>query len=281
MNFKIARTPTEASETFHFMWSLHVEEQFYLIWPLIIFFFPLKHLGKLCWGILLLSPLIRWGTELWFISHFGTHAGAANATYVLPFTNLDGFMLGAFIALPQSRNAGKWLPILAGLAVGTLTVLGYWNSCLPHPDGFHFHSLGYPLVGHNLDQHLWQYFLFAFPCGYAIWVSVKEKDAILTRFISSNWLRWIGKVSYGLYIWHYLIIYFLKATFFKEMHDFSEKLLFCLLAVILSLLVSWMSYRYFEKYFLDLKRAKIPQSHAPGSDSLDQSAQPSAGPAGI
>ena len=80
----------------HF-WSLCVEEQFYLVWPLIIYFTPRRHLKPAMIGIILLAPLCRYLTYYhwsWF-----DNSGWLPATYLLPTSHMDAFAMGALLAI--------------------------------------------------------------------------------------------------------------------------------------------------------------------------------------
>ncbi len=90
----------------HF-WTLAVEEQFYLVWPLFILLVPRKHMQKAFWGVIAVAPLLR---LLVLILH-GTESfsflrdNVALVVYSLPFTHLDAFALGALLTLIRIPKA--------------------------------------------------------------------------------------------------------------------------------------------------------------------------------
>jgi peptidoglycan/LPS O-acetylase OafA/YrhL len=150
----------------HF-WSLAVEEQFYVVWPLLLWIPPRWWRGTI-WtfviGITLgrLITAATWGP--W-------------PTYMLPWTRMDALAFGGLLAISTPR-----LPVLIG-AAATLTVIG---MALP---------------------------------GSPLWVSTQESAAILwsgavivavirgygAAVLTVRPLRYLGTISYGLYVWHALL----------------------------------------------------------------------------
>src|SRR5215208_833462 len=94
---------TAAFQQSHFLdhfWSLSVEEQFYILWPLLILLNPAKSLKKLFIGFVLFAPLFR--LVFYFIHVSGVFRFLADtpwhAVYPLPFSHVDAFALGAYIS---------------------------------------------------------------------------------------------------------------------------------------------------------------------------------------
>ncbi len=76
------------------LWSLAVEEQFYLLWPLAVFFLDKRRLIILAWALLILAPVLRWVCTPYFSSGFATYM-------LLPF-RMDTLAAGALVALYMS-----------------------------------------------------------------------------------------------------------------------------------------------------------------------------------
>src|SRR5262249_21782294 len=102
-----------------------------------------------------------------------------------------------------------------------------------------------------------------------------EKGALLARFFSSRVMRWFGKYSYGLYVFHGIIAYGIIDTH-PEADWFTTKLgshplgmlAQAVVGTVVSLLVSVLSYELFEKHFLKLKDRFAPsKSAAPVTES--------------
>ena len=82
----------------HF-WSLAVEEQFYLVWPLIILAMPIKWLKQSIWFCFLLGLLLRWGGGLFL--------GGIRMYSMIPFVNFDALAGGALIAYYSAERVKK------------------------------------------------------------------------------------------------------------------------------------------------------------------------------
>jgi len=103
------------------LWSLAVEEHFYLLWPTIVFLLEKRKLTILCASIFLLSPILR--------SYYAAHGTDSEVIYNLSWFRFDGLALGAALALyVRSRFLGlrhaKYLAGLSLLALLILTVAG-------------------------------------------------------------------------------------------------------------------------------------------------------------
>lgn len=72
--------------------------------------------------------------------------------------------------------------------------------------------------------------------------------------LENGLLRFIGKISFGIYVFHPLIIDLIMSTGVTEISSTFFRLAYCYLSISgLTLTVSWLSYRYMESYFLNLK----------------------------
>jgi peptidoglycan/LPS O-acetylase OafA/YrhL len=125
----------------HF-WSLAVEEQFYLLWPLVIWLVPERHTNRFLWGVVAAGPVLRFATlRIHGVEGIGTwmYWDASLALYVLPWSHFDAFATGALLSRIQIKRprlglgAMVVLVPLAGMAggyaatgsVGPLDTMGY------------------------------------------------------------------------------------------------------------------------------------------------------------
>jgi peptidoglycan/LPS O-acetylase OafA/YrhL len=160
----------------HF-WSLAVEEQFYLIWPFLIFFVRWRQLPKLFIATICISILF----QAYFIyitpnQFFG----------VLPLSQFDTFGMGALLAyLPFSNWRLSWLekkPVVISLFVGSmlLTIL--------------ILNISWPSAFFNLS--------FSVAVLLVIHQAQKGIKGVIGWILNLPMLIYLGRISYGLYVYH-------------------------------------------------------------------------------
>lgn len=227
----------------HF-WSLAVEEQFYLLWPVIIYFLPGKYLKNFLVLVILLGPVLRWFTGYLFDNELISFLGKQKelVIYVLPFSHIDAFAIGGFFALYRKGGSMKNLFIFF-IAVVLLGLLSSWLS-----DGsLHLNALGYSNFMALGYQYVWGYTLvnvfFA-----TILVAIKE-DRFFPNKGQKSRLRYLGEISYGLYVFHYPCLWLVYTC----MPDHVPGVLTIVVALILTILLSIVSYELYEKKFIALK----------------------------
>ena len=218
------------------LWSLAVEEQFYIIWPWLLLFTPKRWLPGLI-SIFILTGVVS-NYMVWHIPR-GT---------VLTFTCFDSFGMGALLAWLQLSGKDlvkKALPYFAAAAITSviLFAIGIWQ--------FRFDIL--PLRTIVSIMALWL-------LAYIVYFSAEGR-------LKGNWildnrvLIFLGKISYGIYLYHNFVPlinkYTLNAWLDPLLPDAllaqTEKLHFIENLGMLVLL-SWISYELIEKRFLALKK---------------------------
>jgi peptidoglycan/LPS O-acetylase OafA/YrhL len=235
----------------HF-WSLAVEEQFYLVWPFVIFVIPRRYLTRLCFACIAGSFLFRVGVFVWGFPT--TYA------YVLTPARAEDLAMGALAAcffrdalwLERIRRAA---PFIAGFCVAAFIIIcvgahGFESTkALPVVFGTSVISLSSALlVLAAVDSH-------GAPGGL---------PARLRRLLAGSVLRWLGVYSYGIYVFHLPMIVLLHSHVlsFVARLDGSQRLVASLFSIVVvvaaSCAVAFASYHLFEKHFLALKRSFQP-----------------------
>lgn len=217
----------------HF-WSLAVEEQFYLVWPMVVMFMPRRRLQPALWTMLVGTLLLRF-----LLVRFG-HA----AVYYLTLTRLDGLAAGALLALHQSRGTlTKARPTLAALCAASLVCVGW--------QGLRFHGAGLPLV------QVTKYTLLACFYGSTVGLLLTARRGPVISLLASRPMRWLGRISYGLYVFHPQV---LRLTFaYLAGRPVLIRAVAGLSSTLVITLVSWHG---FERPFLKLKDRLAPEQNA-------------------
>lgn len=240
----------------HF-WSLCVEEQFYLVWPFLVYFLSRRNFIYAVAAIVVLVPIIRWllGDHLLNIGH--TEFSAGIGVYTFTLSHFDAFAIGGLIPALNLQNlrisTGKWMigSTLLVLVVGliNLQLFKFSDGNVPR-----ISSLGYPMASLTNGMHIWSYTFLNLYFAIIILHLIKKGNVILEHTSMVN----IGKVSYGMYIYHMLLLTFLKYLGFEVIKFVPAMFIVYLLVTYL---ISWLSFRYFESIFLKLKdRVKFQQN---------------------
>ncbi len=198
-------------------WSLGVEEQFYFIWPLLLWLgLPLLG-GRSTFRKALLAAVV-----CAFIYAVWETNNSPKAAFYLPHPRAWELGLGALIAF--MNRAGSRLVSEAMSAIGLCLV------------GFSIFSLSStePFPGVNA----------AYACvGTALLVWPKQHPTACCRLLSASPLILIGQISYGIYLWHWPLIVFYRYSTLDQSPDGLA--VFALLLMCLT--ISYLSYRYIER----------------------------------
>jgi peptidoglycan/LPS O-acetylase OafA/YrhL len=167
----------------HF-WSLAVEEQFYLIWPAIVWWVPERFLMRLC----LAGIACAFALRIVLVGHYGPHLWIHQLTP----TRGEGLLVGAALAVFARRR--KHLPgrLLGAMAIAGAALIVFIGFADPREfydtdAGPYMYTIGVTALG----------LLFGGLVG-----SSQMRVPVLTRLMEMRWLRSFGKYSYGIYIYH-------------------------------------------------------------------------------
>lgn len=216
-------------------WSLAIEEQFYLTWPLLLSFVFRFKLGRR-WVLYLLALLI--GLISLHRGMLVEQGALIFRLYYASDTRADMLLIGCFTGLLISWNLlphNRRLEILIkSLAAVGVIFLGYLAGTASWTD-LGLYLRGYTLVALSIALILTVVIIW--PPKFAL---------LILRFAP---LVWIGRVSYGLYLWHWPVREFIYQRRILPA-SFAE----LMTAVVLSLLFTTLSYYVVEKRFLRWKK---------------------------
>ena len=249
-NFYVAMHHDWALPYVSHFWSLAVEEHFYLIWPLVVLSFSRPALLRICVATSVFALVLRC-----VLSAAG--AGDVAITALTP-CRLDALCAVGFLAiavrsigLPAvGRFAKPALPISCALVALTST----WNAVT----GGALRDVVLPMRGTFV----------ATTFGALLVLSVAaDKTSPLRRFFTSRSMRFFGKYSYGLYVFHGIIAIALYDHVFEQRltaHLGSHAVAMLVQATVglaISLAAAILSYELFEKHVLRLKQRFAPNVH--------------------
>jgi peptidoglycan/LPS O-acetylase OafA/YrhL len=223
-------------------WSLAVEEQFYLVWPAIIL---LIRKPKVLLAISIIA-LIAVGIARYIIWSFEVQDLAYSSLYT--FTRIDGLCIGCILALLMQINPG-FLKKYTTLIVLLMAAINFIFYFINNQISFSLPYLAF--VG---------YTTFAVLFGILVYEAVMGESKIIRILFNNSILKFFGKISYGLYVYHwpvYILLFpvFLNLLFNKlSLPYLYAKIGSAFLVILFAVLISLFSYHFFEKKFLRLKK---------------------------
>lgn len=235
-----ARYPDLGQAIISHLWSLCVEEQFYLLWPFVVLFVRDRvRLLYVCYGIALLTL----GLRVAFFLHVGPSLGERWIVRTLVF-RMDSLVLGAALALLlRGENADRIQRGCKWLFFGALLPLLAMLYLYPAHDSFAQCTYGLTLTS-LMSMGL-------------IGATLRTGSAAF-RLFHLGPLRTIGKYSYGFYVYHlvWAKAWFVLLTYLKvHLHSLAlAGVIELSVAYVATFLVAKISYDYFEVRFLKYKR---------------------------
>jgi len=230
----------------HF-WSLAVEIQFYIMWPFLIYEVRnMKKLQAILLSIIVLALVFR------IFVYFHSSGSYDQVVRIYnSFCRLDCFAAGALISLigrVSSKIKTKSFIFLCWLSI-LLILAGMFAT-----NNFTLKSSFFVLFGYSLVAIFY---------ASIVYLSLGGRCKFLDQVLQNRQLLFCGKISYGLYIFHWPIrliagsrLNAWSQSLFPG-HEMAILILTLFVCLIMSFLVSTISYYYFESYFLRLKKVTI------------------------
>ena len=239
-NFAVASRDAFLHGVLDITWSLAIEEQFYLVWAVVVWLCPPRTLKWLCAAIVVLVPVLR----AWSLAD----GASVISVYVLPWFRADALAAGAFVACLM-RAARPNLSMVAP-AIGAASAIGL--AVVAWLDGG-------PWWWEPRMQRFGFTFIAITASAMLVSAIAHEPSRIWPRLLSAPWLRACGRFSYCLYLIHLPVMRVVREyvmppdTFHALGAAWIGQLVFYALATAPALAIAWISWHLVETPILRLK----------------------------
>jgi len=221
------------------LWTIGAEEIFYFLWPVLLT--KTKNEWQLTVGLIVVFVVVKFllryfsGAVIW-----NEHPGLIYRIFLIFYYNrIDCLLLGAGGAVLFYQKPA-WLPKFAGGLKNVLAVVLLLAGCF---------VLGFAVL--PVD-----FFFYSLCFAFVLWVIAASPSK--TMLLQHSITEYLGKVSYGIYLWHYMMVlvaFALLNCFFDEAtrNSFTANLFLYAAAYGFTLMAAIASYTWFERPFLKLK----------------------------
>jgi peptidoglycan/LPS O-acetylase OafA/YrhL len=218
------------------LWTISIEEQFYLLWPTVAARASRRTMFAICGALIVIANA--------FLFYYGrTHADLDVVVWSNSFVQFEMFAAGILVSLWLHQHLPRWRWPLR-----TLLFL-LWPACWFSAVYF-FHAKEY---GRATSAP-------ALIAGYAL-AAIGSSALLLAligipaRFVP-RWIAYLGRISYGLYVFHLLAAMFVFGLIVR-MHLHISRGLYDLLSIAVTIAIAAVSYKYFETPFLRKRPVRI------------------------
>lgn len=198
------------------LWSMAIEEQFYILWPLLLVF---AWKQKKIVAITVIISLISFLTNIYLINVSST------AAFYLPVTRFWELMIGGIWACiifsAPTKSNGRHMNLQSVLGFAALV-------------------LGFVLI--NKDRTFPGWWALLPTMSAFLIISAGPKAWINKNILSNKLLVWFGLISFPLYLWHWVIFSFLH-IFYGSTPSRNIRIM----AILISIVLAWLTYKFIEK----------------------------------
>jgi peptidoglycan/LPS O-acetylase OafA/YrhL len=211
-------------------WSLAVEEQYYMLWPLLVYFLSRRQLAAACILFIVAAPILR--------ALITPHTNSYLVVFTLTPFRIDQLAVGSLLAVIWSTNRDrveKMLPLattvlaISGTVFFGLAVFPWWRAKA--------NSMAFNVFGYSISSILFASILVVVLCS---------KNRLLQGVLTNKWLMRVGTVSYMAYLIHAPVLHFTLTAFGRWLGS--------AIGFVITLVISALSWRFIEKPILDFGR---------------------------
>ena len=232
------------------VWSLCVEEQFYILWPAIVWMVRSRlHLLRVCLAIIVVVPIIR---SICILNY--PKMLASQAIYTGSWPRVDTLLFGAALAL-WLRGPAPSTETLRRAAYGILVAAPLALVFCMRAPHHHISPVAFDPIVDSIG-----FSLIALSASAILLLAI-DPSTTLCRWLKFRPLAYLGRISYGLYFFHGIPANYLAAKS-SDLARHHLAFLVPLGAFVYALLASILSFRYLESPFLRLKSRLAPRPNA-------------------
>lgn len=242
--------PFTDSGGFSPLWSLAIEEQYYLVWPLLVLKLNAKTLIRVCLFMVISAPIFRVLLFYIFPDSLGGQDIGKGAAYAFTFARWDAIAFGSLLALlGYKKDWPKFLVKYSKLCLVIVTMIVVIQIAYFH--NFSAVNEGLTLLNQTTAGLL--FFLVVFIVYY-------QKNTWLIKCLEFPLMKYIGKYSYAMYLFHLPIVIIWIDFFVPEFSGLHPVVALCLLfahyfsLLGITFLLAMLSWNILEHPFLKIKK---------------------------
>jgi peptidoglycan/LPS O-acetylase OafA/YrhL len=241
----------ETWPAFGHLWTLSIEEQFYVVFPLLFLLLPRHLYVPALIALIVAGPPLRLVYTLSLAGVSDDSGWLAFAVYAASFAHFDAFLIGAAIARFEPRiRADRRIPVVLGACAALAAMVyatTYWHvNRAAGASGIEALRNIFSGILYGSGREVWAYSVVNLLAAVALVLAILQKP--VTRPLSWWPVALVGRISYGGYLYHALILWVALALLPWDMAAGSISQRVVLLAGVWTLTVAaaYASYRWFE-----------------------------------